>query len=313
MVVQPLDEVKVFAPASVSNFGPGFDVFGMAVNHPGDMVVARRSKKEGVRIISIMNDEGILPIEAHKNTAGIAADRVLRLLGSKEGVDLEIHKGMPSQSGLGSSGASAAAAAYAVNVLYGALLSKEELVGPCMEAEAGACGAPHADNVAPSLLGGFLAVWGDPPKFQVYQGIEDLAVSLVHPNIDVSTKAARASLPRKIEIGLAAKNWGSTAVMSYCFARGDLRGFCDALHDPIVEPHRAKFIPRFNDIREAALGAGAWACSISGSGPTMFAIVPSKDLAEAVGASMQAVFTEEGIVSQVYATSLNPKGAVAIQ
>lgn len=314
MSLQERDEVKVFAPASVSNIGPGFDVFGMAVHHPGDMVVARRTKRLGVRIIAILNDDGELPMEAHKNTAGVAAEKVLELVGGKGGVDLELYKGMPSQSGLGSSGASAAAAAFAVNLLYGGLLSKEELVGPCVEAEAMACGSGHADNVAPSLIGGFVVVQNTNP-LQVHnlRGIEEMYIVLVHPNIDVPTRMARAAVPKKVEMGLAVQNWANTALMAHAFATGDLRRFCSAVVDPIVEPCRANFIPGFYEIREAAMSKGAWACSISGSGPTMFAIVPQRELQDPVGEAMKEAFAVRGIKSQVYATSLNNRGTVAIE
>lgn len=310
----PGNEVKVFAPASVSNIGPGFDCLGMAVSYPGDLVVARKSAASSVRLISIENDNGLLPIEADRNTAGIAASLVLEMLGIHEGVDLELSKGMPCQSGLGSSGASAVAAAYAVNLLFGGLLSKEELVRPCMEAEATVSGSAHADNVAPSLLGGLVAVQTHRNcEVVAMEGFDGLPIVLAHPQIEISTKMARASLPKKIELAQAVGNWGATAAMGYAIAMGDLDLFCKCIHDPIIEPLRAALLPCYGAVKAAALEAGAMACALSGSGPTLFAIASEQEDSEAVGEAMEQIFQAHRIPVRMYLTAFNSRGAVAIE
>lgn len=316
MTENALKSVKVFAPASISNIGPGFDAFGMAMNHPGDMVIARladRDPAEPVRIISIVNDNETLPIEAHKNTAGVAAMGVLKMIGGKHAIDLEIYKGMPNQSGLGSSAASACAAAQAVNILTGGLLSKEELIDPCLDAEAAACGAAHADNVAPSMLGGFTVIRQTKPLVvDVLDGMKDLHFVLLHPSIEIATRDARAALPKKVEIPLAAHNWSRTAMMGYAFAKSDLDLFCECIDDAVVEPHRAKLVPGYDRVRKAALNAGALASCLSGSGPTMLAIVEGASYQEAVATAMMAVLREQNIAGRTYSTTLNTKGTVAI-
>ena len=191
------EEVRVFAPASVSNLGSGFDILGLAVCGPGDTVTARRVPGLGVRVASVEGDAGILPRDG-TNTAAVAAAATLRRAGVEIGVELELVKGMPVGTGLGSSAASAAAAALAVNLLVGSPLRKEELVGPCVEAEAMVSGR-HADNVAPALLGGLILVRSiDPVDLLRLPVPPGLVVVVVTPDFSLSTRVARDALPEQI-------------------------------------------------------------------------------------------------------------------
>src|SRR5450631_578215 len=200
-VSQPPHAVEVFAPATIANLGIGFDILGLALAEPYDTIYAERSDDPGITIESITGDGGKLPLDPSKNTAGIAASYVLdQLMIQSHGVKLRIHKGLPLESGMGSSAASAAGAAVAVNALFGNLLRREELLLACVEAEASVSGR-HADNVAPALLGGIVLITGLTPD-EIYKlpVPENLVLALVTPQVAVATAAARAALPKTIPL-----------------------------------------------------------------------------------------------------------------
>ncbi len=303
-------EVRVFAPATVSNLGPGFDILGLALDEPGDVVTARLVTEPGVHLVRVTGDGGLLPREAHRNTAAIAARATLEKAGIREvGIELELSKGMPIGSGMGSSAASAAAAATAVNLLLGTPLRKLELVGPCLEAEAAVSGR-HADNVAPALMGGLILVRAIEPvdvlRLPVPEGIR---VVVVTPEYQVSTRKAREVLPDRVrlsEMVETAANLG--AFVSACYA-GDLGLWARCMVDQVVAPVRARLVPGSEDAMHAALGAGALASSISGSGPSIFAICHSTRCAAAVGAAMIQAFREAGLNATMVESPASCPGA----
>ncbi len=233
-------EVRAFAPATVANLGPGFDVLGLALRGPGDTVLARRVPGHGVSIAAVRGDGGILPTAADRNCAGIAASAVLAAAGVDVGVELELDKGLPIGSGAGSSAASAAAAALATNLLIGSPLRKRQLVEPCMEAEAVVSGR-HADNVAPALLGGLVLVRSTDPLDLVRLPVPSgLCVVLITPDLRVDTKDARAVLPSEIPLSTAVANQADLAAfVSACYS-GDLSLLGRCVHDHIATPSRAK-------------------------------------------------------------------------
>lgn len=289
--------VRVFAPATVANLGSGFDVLGLALMEPGDTVVAHRTGVPGVRITAVHGDDGRLPLAAEKNTAGIAALLTLKRAGIDAGIELELHKGLPLGSGLGSSGASAAAAAYAVNLLLGSPLRRSELIGPCVEAEAMVAGR-HADNVAPALLGGLILIRSlDPPDFVRLPVPEGLTLAVVTPAHEVNTRDARAALPADVPLEQMVRSTANLAAfVSACFS-GDLALLARAMVDDVVTPARAGLIPGCATVIESALAAGALGSSISGSGPSMFALCRSEHSAAGVARAMQAAFTRAGLAS----------------
>jgi homoserine kinase len=289
--------VRAFAPATVANLGSGFDVLGMALMEPGDTVIARRTSGRGVRIAAVHGDGGRLSTDADKNTAGIAATLTLARAGIEAGIELELHKGLPLGSGLGSSGASAAAAAYAVNLLLGSPLRKAELIGPCVEAEAAVAGR-HADNVAPALLGGLILVRSlDPADFVRLPVPEGLTMAVVTPRFEVNTRDARAALPADVSLSaLVRASANLAAFVSACFS-GDLGLLSRAMEDHVVTPARARLIPGCLDVIEAAMSAGALGSSISGSGPSMFALCRSERSAGDAVVAMQAAFMDAGLES----------------
>ncbi len=304
--------IKVFAPASIGNVGIGFDLMGIALTHPGDEIIARLAASPGVRITAIKGAKGQLPFEAVRNTAGKAALSLLQYLGKDKeiGIELELHKKMPFGSGLGSSAASAVAGAMAVNELLQRPLEKRDLLRFALAGETIASGSPHADNVAPSLLGGIILVRDhqslDFVRLPVPPG---LFLAVVYPHISIRTQEARAILKREIPLSLHTRQAGNLAAFVAALYRGDLELLARSLDDQLIEPQRAQLIPHFYEAKRAALQAGALGCSISGSGPSIFALCPNSLIAEQAAHAMQTIFTEAKIQSDSYCSRVNMQGA----
>ncbi|MCH9648395.1 MAG: homoserine kinase [Deltaproteobacteria bacterium] len=291
--------MRAFAPASVSNVGPGFDTFGFAVEGMGDLVAARTSSIPGARLLEITGDDGSLPREAAKNTAGIAASQVLDRIAALDGrdkangedgvgVELRLEKGMPLASGLGSSAASAVAAAVAVNAALGGHLSQETLLHCAIEGERIACGAAHGDNAAPSLYGGFVLVRGKgTPRIDPLPVPEGLSCAILRPHVAVQTGAARALLGDHIPLANAITQWGHAAALVAGLFSGDYELISSAIHDVVAEPVRREWVPGFEAIQRAALESGALGCSLSGSGPSLFGLCRSQEEAQNTLAAMQ--------------------------
>lgn len=305
--------IKAFAPASIGNIGVGFDILGLALERPGDEVIARKSDTPGLRITKITGASGKLPYEPERNTAGVAALALLEHLGETgRGIELEIHKKMPSGSGLGSSAASAAAAVYAVSELLRTGLSKRELLPFACAGEAMASGAYFADNVAPSLIGGIVLVRDNPSldvhRLHVPRG---LYAAVVYPHLEVLTKSARAILRPEVPLDAFVRQSANLGAFVVGLYNGDIALLSRCLRDEVIEPQRAHLIPGFYEVKEAALAVpGALGCSISGSGPSVFALMANSLAAEEAGRAMQAVFSKNKIESEVFLSGVNQEGAV---
>ncbi len=313
------NRVRVFAPSSASNLGPGFDVLGLALLKPGDIVEAELSETPGVEIAEITGDGGALPRDPQKNVASVAAADVLRRLDGLEaeephrrGVRLWLHKQMPLASGLGSSGASAVGGAVAVNELFDAPLSRYDLVASALVGERAASETPHADNVAPSLLGGIVLVRSyDPLELINLPVPKELRVVVVHPHCSVPTAAARElTAERTYALDDVVANLGNIAALVDALHRGDLTQFGRSILDRLVEPVRAHLIPGLADVKNAALSKAALGCSVSGSGPSMVAFAESERDAQAIGDAMQDAFRNSaGLKSDVHLGPINREGA----
>lgn len=286
--------VTVFAPATVANLGPGFDVLGLALAKPGDTIAATRCER-GVRLRAVHGDGGRLPSDPARNTAGIAAASVLRRAGADHGVELELTKGMPLGSGLGSSAASAAAAAFATNALCGDPLPPSVLVECCMDAEEAVSGR-HADNVAPALLGGLVLVRStDPLDLDALPIPAGLTVTVVTPDFELPTRRAREALPRQVPLAALVRSSANLAGVVRALHSGDLELLGRSLVDEIVTPARAALIPGATDVMSAARAAGAVGSSISGAGPSVFALCGSEAGAREAAAAMIAAFACAGL------------------
>ncbi len=304
--------LKVFAPASVANVACGYDILGLALEKPGDEIFVRFSNNPGLKITRISG--GKLPYDVEKNTAGFAALKMLEHLGETgRGIEMEIHKKMPFGSGLGSSAASAAGAVMAVNELLGRPLTKREMLPFAVLGEQIADGAYHADNVAPSLLGGFVLI-RDNETLDVHRlpAIKGLQVAVVHPKIEILTKHSRSILSDQITLKQMIKQTGSVGGLVTAMFKGDLELLQRSLKDVVIEPQRAQLIPGFYKVQEAAMRAGAFGCSISGAGPSIFAICPNNFVAENAGNAMREVFKNLNISSTIFLSGINHEGAVLI-
>jgi homoserine kinase len=308
--------IRVFAPATIANLGPGFDVLGLALNEPGDVVECERSDNPGVEIVEITGDNGVLSRDAENNVVGRAAAEVLRRIGADaQGVRLWLRKQMPLASGLGSSGASSAAGAVAVNELFGRPLTQRDVVLSAMEGERAASGAAHADNVAPSVLGGIVLIRSYDPLEIVSLPVPDkLHVAVVHPRHKVSTAQARQFVrDQRYSIHDVVPNLGNVAALVAALGSGDLALLGRSIQDRLVEPIRAPLIPGFAQVKKAALATGALGCSIAGSGPSVFAFAPSHEAASRVGREMQEAFRSAAqLTSELFVSQVNRKGACAL-
>ena len=314
MAQEEKTEVRVFAPATVANVACGYDVLGFAIEAPGDEVVARHSLEPGLRIVKITGDDGKLPMEVTQNTAGVAAQDLLRHLGMLDrGVELEIHKKMPFGSGLGSSAASAVAGVYAVNKLIGEPLTKKQLLPFAMAGESSADGAWHADNVGPCLLGGIVFIRSN-QELDMAQlpGPENLWATVVHPDIEILTKVAREILPLEVPLENVTQQVGNLGGLLCGLIQDDYELISRSIHDVIAEPRRQKLIPEFYRAKRDAMAAGALGFSISGAGPSVFALCEGEETARRVGEEVSRVFTEAPIQSQVYVSRINPRGVYVV-
>ncbi len=300
----------MFAPATVANVACGFDIFGFAVDHPGDEVTLRRREKPGVAITSITGDGGRLPRQADRNTAGIAIQTYLKHIGREDvGVTLDLQKHMPLGSGLGSSAASAVAGVFAMNELLGRPLTARELIPFAMEGERIACGSAHADNVGPSMLGGFVVVRCYSPLDVIkIDTPAQLFTTLVHPDVEVNTKDARYILKNEVSLKNTITQMGNVAGLIAGLMKPDYDLISRSLVDVIIEPVRSILIPEFGAVKRAALANGALGCSISGSGPSIFALSRDPDTAARVGAAMQEAFAAVEITSDCYVSQINQQG-----
>lgn len=310
--------VTAFAPATVANVVCGFDVFGFAVHDPGDTVRVRWSAQPSstgaeVLIREISGDQGRLSLEGDRNTAGVAIVRLMESLGISRSVELEIRKGLPLGSGMGSSAASAVAALVGFNELAGLDLSRRDLLPFAMEAERMACGSAHADNAAPGLLGGFVLVRDYHPLDVISIPFpESLAAILVHPDIELKTRDARSVLRDTILLRDAVGQWGNTAGMVAGLMQGDFDLVSRCMVDRVAEPVRGLLIPGYGSVCAAARAAGAIGAGISGSGPTLFALCSDEKgdgISERIGQAMQQAFSDVGLSSTMYRSKLNSGGA----
>ena len=310
-----MNYIKAFAPATVANVSCGFDIFGFAIEQPGDVVEIRRVNKPGIVIKDITGDAGRLPRIAEKNAVTVVMLHLLKHLGITDlGCEVTLHKNMPLGSGMGSSAASAVAGVVAMNELLGNPLSRGELLRFAMEGERMASGSAHADNVGPSLLGGFVVIRSyDPLDIFSIPVPSDLCCTLVHPDIEINTKDARYILRNEVSLKNTIAQMGNVAGLVAGLMKSDYELISRSMVDVIIEPVRSILIPAFNEVKNAAISNGALGCSISGSGPSMFALSRGMENARKVGEAMKQTFAGVGIDSSMHLSGINQGGAVVLE
>ncbi|MGI9225742.1 MAG: homoserine kinase [Woeseiaceae bacterium] len=307
------DFVTAFAPASIGNLAVGFDMLGLALTDVGDRVLARATTSRDVTIAEVRGRDGNihprLSADPTQNTASIAAQALLNDHGGSMGVELKVHKGVPLQSGMGSSAASAVAAVVAVNALLAEPLEAETLLPYALEGEKYASGGLHADNVAPSLLGGLVlcpqVLLPDVIRLPVPEGVSAV---LLHPELQVNTAEARRGLAKAYSMQQWLEQQGLLAGFIAACAASDLDLIGKTLRDVIIEPQRAAAVPCFDAVTKAAMDSGALGCSLSGSGPSLFALCAQSDAAN-IASAMEQACRGQGIACQSWVSPLTAPGA----
>ncbi len=303
------ESINIFAPATVANVSCGFDIFGLAVDNPGDEVILTKRNDDQIIIKKITGDEGKLTYDPAKNTVTVPILKYLDKLQIKQGFDVVLNKKMPLGSGLGSSSASSVAGVFAANELLDKPLEINALLPFSMEGERVACGAAHADNVAPALLGGFVIIRSyDPLDFIKINTPDELFVSIVHPDLEVNTKDARIILRQEAILKKIIAQTGNVAGMVAGLMTSNYGLIGRSMQDYLVEPNRAILIPYFNEVKEAALNTGALGASISGAGPSIFAFSEGRETAEKVGQAMKTIFESAGIKTNLFVSGVNQNG-----
>lgn len=305
------NEYSAYAPASIGNVSVGFDCLGLCLEAPGDTVRVREIAETGkLYIRSIEGDGGQLSYKISENVCGLVAAKVLEAADNRMGIEISIQKGLPLKSGMGSSAASSAAAALAVNTLLGNPFSKEELLPFVLEGEKLASGSAHADNAAPCLLGGIrLILPGEPVRTVSLNYPASLTVALVHPHISIATREARDLLPQSVSLHVAVEQASFLAAFVHALEYEEWSLIAGAMCDRLAEPVRSKMIPGFSEVKNAALEYGALSCGISGSGPALFALCRGKTAAENCAKAMAAVYKEQHIDCEYYVSGVHAGGA----
>jgi homoserine kinase len=302
-----IKQVRVYSPGSIANLGPGFDVFGMAIEGLGDIVLLKEKSEPGIKIRMLGVGADKISSKPELNSSGAILNHIVEERELKNGFDVEIRKGIPPGTGMGSSGASASATALAINEILELGLNKEQLVELAALGEGAVAGAPHADNVSASILGGFVMIsesWEfiqmDAPRF-------DIVVAVPEIHIENKTRVARELLPEKVPLKNAIRNINYASRMAIAIARKDPVLFGRNVCDFMIEPYRAAMIPCFWDVKQAALDAGAYGCSIAGGGPSLFAV--GENIYK-IGDAMKKAF--KGIECELYYTQPSNRGARVI-
>ena len=305
------NEIEVFAPATVSNVSCGFDILGFAMEDMGDTISVKKSDHKGIRITKIIGAD--LPLSNDKNVAGIAGTAMLKHLNYEGGFEVVIEKGIAAGSGLGSSASSSAGMVVALNELLGKPCTQQELVEFAMEGEVLASGKKHADNVAPCICGGFVVIRGyEPVDVTNLEYPKEMHCTVLHPAIEIKTIESRKLLPKNVSLEDAVTQWGNVAGLITGLYKHDFDLISRSMKDIIVEPNRSGLITGFDEVKAAAIAAGAVGCSISGSGPTIFALSKNKVESEQVAQAMKSAYEKVGIPFTINTSRVNPNGVSEI-
>jgi homoserine kinase len=305
-----MQEVSVKSPATVSNVVCGFDTLGFALAEPFDEMTLRKIDQPGVRIVH--HDDFGVTTDPQKNVAGIALLAMIEQRRVDHGLELEITKHIMPGSGIGSSAASACGAVVAANHLFDARLSGERLIHFAMHGETAASGARHADNLAPCVLGGFTLVRSTEPIDIVGLSFPPLYASVIHPQVEIKTSEARAILPKQVPLQDAVRQWSNVGALVAALATSQYELLSRALEDCIIEPARKSLIPKFDELRFAAMGAGALGGGISGSGPSVFMLSQSAEIAAKVGDALAAVYSTADIEFKTYISPIAKDGVQVV-
>ena len=302
-----MNQIKIFAPASVANVSCGFDVLGFCLEPVGDQMIIRKTNSSGIKITKIEGQN--LPLDVKKNVAGVAAEALLKAHPTKSGFEIEIYKNIKAGSGIGSSAASAAGAVYGINELLGKPYTSHDLISFAMEGEGMASGTVHADNVAPVLMGGITLVRSiDPVDVIKLPTPKDLTAVILHPKIELKTIHAREIIKKNVTMEKAIQQWGNLGAFVSALFNEDYDLMSRSLKDEIVEPMRSVLIPEFESLKKASMDAGALGFGISGSGPSVYALTKGRGGAQKIYSAINEVISSIGIDFEIYISKINNQG-----
>lgn len=306
-----MKQVKIKSPGTVANLVCGFDILGLALSEPCDIM--ELTLLDEPKVVIHNRDAFNLPTEPEKNVAGVVLLSIMEKSGNKFGFDLTVEKHIKPGSGIGSSAASAAGAAVAANHLLGNIFSNDEVVQFAMNGEKLASGVKHADNIAPCILGGISLIRSIHPLDIVSIPSPDLFVTVVHPQIEVRTSDARQILKQQVLLKDAIRQWGNIAGLVAGFMKNDHDLIGRSLEDVIIEPVRSILIPGFDEVKKGCKEAGALGGGISGSGPSVFMLSRDEATAGSVEAVMNDVYSRIGIDFNTYVTTINKRGVEVVE
>lgn len=307
-----MDYLKIFSPATIANVSCGFDSLGLAVDEIGDEMTFVKTPQKGVEITTITGAE--LTYDVDKNAASAVVKKMLLDAKADFGIQLTMHKGYFPGSGLGSSAASSAGAAFGANQLLGKPYSNLELTKFAMFGEEVACRSQIADNVAAAIYGGFVLIRSYQPLEVVKLPVpSELRLVAIHPQIEVRTEDARNVLPKEIALKDAVTQWANVGGLISGLYSNNYELISNSLKDVIVEPHRKKLIPFFDEVKSAAIKAGALGAGISGSGPTIFALCKGDEITEKVYNEIEKSYRNKNIDFEMYTSKVNKEGIKILQ
>ncbi len=298
--------IRIKSPATIANLVCGFDILGLAVEEPYDLMTIERSEHPGIEIVHL--DDYHLSTVPAENVAGGALLAMLEDVTDAPGIKLTIDKKIKPGSGLGSSAASAAGAVMAASKIIQQKFTQEDLIRYAMYGEKVASGVKHADNITPCLMGGVTLIRSIKPLDIVPLNSPDLHITIVHPQIEVKTSDARQILKKEVPLKQAIKQWGNIAGLVAGFEKGDYALIGRSLEDVIIEPVRSILIPGFDQVKLLSKEAGALGGGISGSGPSLFMLSKDDATSREVEQVMKDVYTKIGIDFKTYVTKLNKEG-----
>ena len=301
-----ISSVTVSAPATIANLVCGFDILGMALEEPRDILQVSITGSPGIQITN--NDDFDLPSDPMQNVAGVALQAMLNEYPHTAGFNMISHKQIKPGSGLGSSAASAAGAVVAANILLDQYFSKEQLVKFAMAGEELASGVRHADNVAPCIYGGITLIRSLEPTDIIPLAVPELYVTVIHPQIEIKTSDARQILRKNVLLKDAIVQWGNIAGLVTGFLKNDHALISRSLTDILIEPVRSILIPGFKEIKTSCVQAGALGGGIAGSGPSIFMLSANKQTAMDVQSNMKEIYQRLGIDYNVYVTTISSQG-----
>ena len=302
-----MDQIKVFSPATVSNVACGFDILGFPIETIGDEMTVKKTKNKSLVISDISGYS--VPYAIDKNVSTIAAKKMIEYLKPNCGFDFNIKKNIIPGSGIGSSGSSASASVYAINKLLGSPLKESELIKFAMKGELASSITEHADNVAPALMGGLVMVKSiSPLEILKLPTPKDLYCFIINPKIEVKTSYSREILPEKVRLKDATKQVSSFGSFIHSLHTEDYELLGRSLNDYLIEKHRKKLIPLFDEIKGIALKNSALGCSISGSGPSVFALTKGIEKANKINVLVSKLYKTSGYDFSTYVSKISEKG-----